>query len=368
MQRCVNVIGVGMSPFSPAALVPDPAGMVSATIQRALTDAGVSPNNITTVYVVSGLLDGATLHSAMHHAGLAHVPRDEARQDDLASNSVLFRACQAIQSGQAESILVLGIQGEPVTPASNPATERLGASAREYMARYQTRRETFAMIAVKAYQHAALNPLAAFKSAQTLEKVLAAEMVADPLTHPQFAWPSSGVAALVLCSSPFAERHCNGPLVRVAAQACVSPQQVTAQHQGSTYADVNYEVSVAAAHELYEQAGRGPQEIDVCELHDSGTVSELLLYEALGFCQEGSGEKLVEDGDNTYGGNLVVNPTGGLLALGHAPAAGALAQSIELVQQLRGCAGNRQVVDAQLALQHQAGVDGTVTITLYERV
>jgi acetyl-CoA acetyltransferase len=235
------------------------------------------------------------------------------------------------------------------------------------MARYQIRRETFAMIAVKAYQHAALNPLAAFNNALTLEQVLEAEMIADPLTHPQFAWPSSGIAAVVLCSSEFGKRHCHGTMVRVAAQACVSPQQVAGLYRGTTFSDANYEVNVAAARELYEQAGRGPQEVDVCELHDIGTVSELLLYEALGFCQEGGSEKLVEDGDNTYGGNLVVNPTGGLLALGHAGAASTLAQCIELVQQLRGCAGHRQVVDAHQALQHQAGVDGTVTITLYQR-
>lgn len=367
MQRCVNVIGVGMSPFSPAALGPDPAGMVSATIRQALTDAGVSSSNIATVYAVSDLLDGATLQSAMHHAGLAQIPREVIQQGDVESNTVLFRACQAILSGQAESVLVLGIQGAPATPASGFTTEGLGAAAREYMARYQTRRETFAMIAVKAYQHAALNPLAAFNRALTLEQVLEAEMIADPLTHPQFAWPSSGVAAVVLCSSEFGKRHCNGPIVRITAQAFVSPQQVPGLHQGATFSDINYEVNVAAARELYEQAGRGPQEVDVCELHDIGTVSEFLLYEALGFCQEGSSEKLVEDGDNTYGGNLVVNPTGGLLALGHASAASALAQCIELVHQLRGCVGHRQVVDAQLALQHQAGVDGTVTITLYQR-
>jgi acetyl-CoA acetyltransferase len=168
-----------------------------------------------------------------------------------------------------------------------------------------------------------------------------------------------------LCSSEFARRHGNGVLVQVVAQACVTPQQVN--DQGATFAGVDYEVNVAAARELYEQAGRGPQEVDVCELHDLSTVSELLLYEALGFCAEGYGEKLVEDGDNTYGGNLVINPSGGLLTLGQASAASALAQCIELVHQLRGSAGRRQVADAQLALQHQTGDDGTVTATLFQR-
>ncbi|MCW8277296.1 lipid-transfer protein [Pseudomonas sp. PCH199] len=282
--------------------------------------------------------------------------------------SALFaRACQAIILGQAESILVLGVQGGAAISAPGQALERLGTLAQDYMARYQTRPETFAMIAVKARQHAALNSLAAFNRALTLEQVLEAEMIAEPLTHPQFAWASSGVAAVLLCSSEFAWRHASSQMVRIAAQACVSPQQVSNANQGSTFAGIDYDVNVAAARELYEQAGRGPQEVAVCELHDISTISELLLYEALGFCPEGSGEKMVEDGDNTYGGNLVVNPSGGLLTLGQASTASNLAQCIELVHHLRGSAGRRQVVDAQLALQHQTGADGTVTTTLYQR-
>ncbi|HYQ51308.1 MAG TPA: lipid-transfer protein [Pseudomonas sp.] len=367
MQRCVNVIGVGMSPFSPAALGPEPPVLIGTTIRQALTDAGLSANDIGAVYAVTGTMDGATLQRALQPVGLAQVPLCHFAQGSADGSALFARACQAIILGQAQSILVLGIQGAPALPDLTLGPKRLGATAQEYMARYLARRETFAMIAVKARQHAGLNPLVAFNSLLTMDQVLQAEMIADPLTRPQFAWGSSGVAAVLLCSSEFARRHCNGALVQVAAQACVSPQQVNGSNQGTVFAGVNYDVNVAAAQELYEQAGRGPQEIAVCELHDVSTVSELLLYEALGFCPEGNGEKLVEDGDNTYGGNLVINPSGGLLALGHACAASALAQCIELVQQLRGSAGRRQVADAKLALQHQTGNDGTVTTTLFQR-
>lgn len=367
MQRCVNVIGVGMSPFSPGALGPDPPLLVAATIGQALTDAGLSASNIAAVHAVTGAMDGVTLQRALQRLGLAHAPLCHYSQGAADGSALFARACQAISLGQAQSILVLGIHVAPAMPALDLGFERLGTTAREYMARYLTRRETFAMIAVKARQHAALNPLLAFNGGLTMEQVLQAEVIADPLTHPQFAWPGSGVAAVLLCSSEFARRHCNGALVQVVAQACISPQQVNGLDQGTTFVGVNYDVNVAAARELYEQAGRGPQEVAVCELHDISTVSELLLYEALGFCAEGNGEKLVEDGDNTYGGNLVINPSGGLLALGQASAASALAQCIELVYQLRGSAGRRQVTDAQLALQHQTGDDGTVTTTLFQR-
>lgn len=367
MQRCVNVIGVGMSPFSPAELGPDPPVLISTTIRQALTDAGLSASTLAAVYAVTGTLDGATLQRALQPLGLAQVPLCHFPEEGADGSALLARACQAISLGQADSILVLGIQSASAMPAPPPGFERLGATAREYMARYLTRQETFAMIAVKARQHAALNPLVAFNGALTMDQVLQAQMIADPLTQPQFAWASSGVAAVVLCSSEFAKRRRTGALIRVVAQACLSAQPLSGVDQGATFAGVNYDLNVAAARELYEQAGRGPQEIAVCELHDVSTVSELLLYEALGFCPEGNGEKMVEDGDNTYGGNLVINPSGGLLTLGHAGAASALAQTIELVHQLRGSAGRRQVNDAQLALQHQTGNDGTVTTTLFQR-
>ncbi|WP_160109782.1 thiolase C-terminal domain-containing protein [Pseudomonas izuensis] len=365
MQRCVNVIGVGMSPLRTTTLGPDPAVPVSATIRQALSDASLSASNIATVYAVSCMMDGVTLQRALQRVGLGQAPLCHFPEGGVDGSALLARACQAITLGQAESILVLGVQSAPVAPG--PFFEQLGTTARDYMARYQTRPETFAMIAVKARQHAALNPMAAFNRTLSLEQVLAAQSIAEPLTHPQFAWGSSGVSAVLLCSGEFARRHCSGLGVRIAAQACVSPQQVSGLDRVSSFAGVDYDVNVAAARELYEQAGRGPQEVAVCELHDASTVSELLLYEALGFCPEGCGEKMVEDGDNTAGGNLVVNPSGGLLALGQASAASALAQCIELVQQLRGSAGRRQVADAQLALQHQTGADGTVTTTLYQR-
>ena len=366
MQRCVNVIGVGLSPLRAAPLGPDPSLLIGSTIQQALTDAGLSANAITAVHAVSDMTAAAHVQRALHQAGLAQATLCHFPECGSEASALLAHACQAITLGQADCILLLGVQGAPCLPAPEAAYQRLGATAREYLARYQTRPETFAMIAVKARQHAAANPWVAFNEALTLEQVLHAPMIADPLTQPQFAGPSSGVAAVVLCASEFASRLPTRARVAVVAQACIPAQQAGSAVQGTSFAGVNYEANVVAARELYEQAGRGPQEVSVCELHDASTVSELLLYEALGFCLEGNGEKLVEDGDNTYGGNLVINPSGGLLALGQAGATSALAQCIELFHQLRGSAGPRQVADVQLALLHQSGADGTVTTTLFE--
>lgn len=364
MQRCVNVIGVGMSPFRPARVYPDMDDLVAATVRQALADAGLPASSLTSIYAASDMPEGATLQRALDRCGMQGIALRHEFPEHTDNNQMLACAHQAILAGQAEAILVLGVQGQGLVL---PAVEPMGVAARAYMARYQARCETFAMIAVKARQHAAYNPQAAFNQLMTLEQVLEAPMLAEPLTRPQWAWPTVGVAAVVLCSGEFASRHCQGPLVRILGQASVSPRQVVGVDLASPFADVGYDIHVAAARELYEQTGRGPEDIAVCELHDSSTLSELLLYEALGLCCEGSAEKFVEEGDNTYGGNLVVNPGGGLLSLGQAGAASALAQCVELVQQLRGSAGRRQVANARIALQHQAGSDGTVITTLYQR-
>ena len=130
---------------------------------------------------------------------------------------------------------------------------------------------------------------------------------------------------------------------------------------------VGYDMTKAAAQQVYEAAGIGPEDLQVVELHDCFTVNELLIYEALGLCPEGEAEKFIWDGDNTYGGEVVTNPSGGLLSKGHPLGATGLAQCTELVWQLRGTADKRQVAGARMALQHNLGLGGTCVVTLYRR-
>jgi len=128
---------------------------------------------------------------------------------------------------------------------------------------------------------------------------------------------------------------------------------------------VGYDMAKAAARQVYAAAGIGPDDLDVVELHDCFAHNELITYEALGLCPEGGAEKFVRDGDNTYGGKVVTNPSGGLLSKGHPLGATGLAQCYELTHQLRGTAQARQVADAKIALQHNLGLGGACVVTLY---
>jgi acetyl-CoA acetyltransferase len=178
--------------------------------------------------------------------------------------------------------------------------------------------------------------------------------------------PTCGAAAAIVCSDAFAQKHGLDRSVRVKAQAMTTDGPVTFAARDMREV-VGFSMAKEAARRVYESAGVGPGDVDVVELHDCFAQNELISYESLGLCPEGGAEKFVLDGDNTYGAAVVTNPSGGLLSKGHPLGATGLAQCTELVQQLRGTAGARQVPGARLALQHNLGLGGACVVTLYER-
>ena len=188
----------------------------------------------------------------------------------------------------------------------------------------------------------------------------------DPLTRFQCCPPTCGAAAAVLCSEEFAKKLGASRPVWIAAQA-MTTDMPSSFGQQSMIKMVGYDMAVLAGKKVYEQAGLGPSDVQVVELHDCFTSNEILTYEALGLCKEGEAEKFIWDGDNTYGGKFVTNPSGGLLSKGHPLGATGLAQCTELVWQLRGQAGERQVPNVKVALQHNLGLGGACVVTMYRR-
>jgi acetyl-CoA acetyltransferase len=259
----------------------------------------------------------------------------------------------------------IAIQGDD--PSAPMAAQFFGGAGREYALRCGTRKETFAMISVKSRKHAAHNPDAVFRDPLTIEQVLESKHVYGLLTRLQCCPPTCGAAAAVVCSEQFAARRGAPGTVRIMSQSFTTDSP-KAFNTNSMVRLVGYDMTVAASRQTYESAGVGPADIDVVELHDCFTANELISYEALGLVGPGEAERMVVDGDNTYGGRVVVNPSGGLLSKGHPLGATGLAQTAELVRQLRGAAGARQVEGARFALAHNLGLGGACVVTLFGKV
>jgi acetyl-CoA acetyltransferase len=336
--------------------------------------------------------DSTSGQAAIYGVGLTGIPVFNVNNNCATGSSALYLARQAVESGMVECAIALGFeQMQPgalkgawddrpspmarfgdtlvahqgLDPAAPRAAQFFGGAGVDYMKQYGIRADTFGRISVKARQHAARNPLAVFRQTLTLEEVMASPTVFGPLTRYQCCPPTCGAAAAVLCSADFAKKHGLDQRVTIAAQAMTTDTASTFD-SGDMRRVVGYDMSASAARQVYESVGVGPEDVQVVELHDCFTANELITYEALGLAPEGGAEKFILDGDNTYGGRVVTNPSGGLLSKGHPLGATGLAQCAELTWQLRGQAGERQVEGARLALQHNLGLGGACVVTLYQ--
>lgn len=385
-----RVAGVGMIPFTTPRNSETYDVMGEKAARAALADAGVAYDQIEQAYVGYVYGDSTCGQAALYRLGQTGIPIMNVNNNCSTGSSALFLARQAIESGIAECVIALGfeqmqrgalgalwndrtspfarfddathaIQGESDAPM---AAKYFGGAGIAYAAEFGLEPETLAKISVKARRHAANNPDAVFRDAVTVDEVLASPQIFGPLTRLQCCPPTCGAAAAVLCSPDFADRHGLRADVTIAAQSMTSDTTSTFDN-GDMRKVVGYDMSKAAADAVYDASGIGPEDVKVVELHDCFTTNELLSYEALGLTPEGTAEKFVNDGDNTYGGRVVTNPSGGLLSKGHPLGATGLAQCAELVWQLRGEAGGRQVDDVKVALQHNIGLGGAAVVTMY---
>ena len=396
MSQDVYVAGVGMIPFAkPGAS--DPYHMMGAgAIRAALADAGLDYNLVQQVYAGYVYGDSCSGQRAVYEVGMSGVPVINVNNNCSTGSTALWLARQAVASGAVDCALAVGFEqmkpgalGSIYTDRPSPfdrfdaTTDQLiqaegiplalryfGGAGLAHMHQYGTKLNTFAKIRAKASRHAANNPLALFKTIVTEEDVMnAPEIWPGVMTRLMACPPTCGGAAAIVCSESFAKKHGLNHSIRIRAQAMTTDTYSTFEGAQSDMRQlVGFDMTKSAAQMVYEEAGIGPQDIKVVELHDCFAQNELLTYEALGLCAEGGAEKFIEDGDNTYGGKHVTNPSGGLLSKGHPLGATGLAQCTELVNQLRGTADKRQVAGARIALQHNLGLGGACVVTMYERV
>jgi acetyl-CoA acetyltransferase len=394
MSEAARIAGVGMVPFSTPSRSESYVVMGAAAVRAALADAGIGYELVEQAYAGYVYGDSTSGQRVLYEVGQSGIPIVNVNNNCGTGSTALFLARQAVESGVAQCVLAVGfeqmqrgklvqhwqdrptpferfdaivedIQG--IDPDAPSAAQYFGGAGRQYMDRYGMAPETFAHVSVKARKHAANNPYAVFRDQLTVDEVLASPHIYGHLTRLQCCPPTCGAAAAVVVSEEFARKHGLSADVAIRAQAMTSDTAEVFAEQDMLKI-VGYDLSQRAAQQVYEASGVAPTDIPVVELHDCFTTNEVLSYEALGLTPEGTAEKFILAGDNTYGGRVVVNPSGGLLSKGHPLGATGLAQCAELVWQLRGQADARQVDGARLALAHNVGLGGVSLVTLFEKV
>jgi acetyl-CoA acetyltransferase len=392
MANSVVVAGVGMVAFSKPGASEPYYTMASKAIRAALSDAGMDYDLVQQAYAGYVYGDSTCGQRSLYEVGMTGIPVLNVNNNCSTGSSALFLARQAVASGAIDCALAFGFEqmqpgalGSSFPDRASPfekfdeitdalvdielpmALRYFGGAGEAHMKEFGTKMETFAKIRAKASRHAANNPLALFRTVISEDEVMASPIIwPGVMTRLMACPPTCGAAAAVVVSERFARKHGLDAMVRIRAQSMTTDLPATF-NAGDMRELVGVGMARNAAYQVYEAAGVGPDDIKVAELHDCFAQNELISYEALGFCPRGGAEKFVVDGDNTYGGAIVTNPSGGLLSKGHPLGATGLAQCAELVEQLRGSAGARQVEGANLALQHNLGLGGACVVTLYER-
>jgi len=393
MSHEVFVSGVGMIPFVKPGTSGTYQEMGEQAVRLALEDSGATYDQVQQVYAGYVYGDSTCGQAAVYRLGMSGIPVINVNNNCSTGSTALFLARQAIEGGVAECVLALGFEqmnpgalGAVFEDRPNPlekfiesadeiegkskvpvALRLFGGAGLEHQKKYGTRDETFARVSQKARLHAKHNPRAIFRDEVSIEEVLSSPPMHGVLTRLQCCPPTCGAAAALLTSEKFAKKHGLRSDVKITGQAMTT--DFPSSFEGKTMMQiVGSDMSQAAANDLYERTGIGPDDVDVVELHDCFTSNEIITYEALQLTEEGGSEQFVSDGDNTYGGKVVVNPSGGLLSKGHPLGATGLGQCAELVWQLRGEAGPRQVEGARVGLQHNLGLGGACVVSLYQKV
>jgi acetyl-CoA C-acetyltransferase len=383
-MRDVAVIGVGMNKWGELWDKSLRQVFTEAAV-LALDDAGV--DKIDSLYVgcmSSGLFIGQEHLSSLLADYLGQVPVPAARVESAcASGGLALRmGFLEVASGMSDVVLVGGVEkmtdvnGHEATFALGTAADQeyecyhgitfpglYALMARAHMEKYGTTREQLAMVAVKNHHNGSLNPLAQYPFKVSVEAVLNSVMVADPLRILDCSPITDGAAAMVICSLEMAKKF-KKTVVRVIATGMATDAIALSSRQDITWIESTYQ----AAKRAYAMAGKKPEEIDLVEVHDCFTIAEICVMEALGLVEKGKGGKAVQDGLTALQGRIPVNASGGLKSKGHPVGATGVAQAVEIVKQLRGEAGPRQVKDARIGMtQNMGGSGGSSVVHIFER-
>ena len=388
MRLNAIIAGVGMTRFMK---YPDKGlkQLGSAAVQAAVADAGLALADIEAAYVgncAAGLVTGQESirgQVILSTIGVGKIPIINVENACASGSTALLQACAMVSTGLYDTVLALGVEklshpdkmrsfaafagamdvdelNEMIAALQKAAASETGSpgqnrsmfmdvyamAARAHMQRYGTTKRQFAAVAAKNSVHGSLNPNAQFRDALTVEQVLNDRLIVEPLTRPMCSPIGDGAAAAVLVSERKARQLGITRPVRVVTSV---------MHSGWNHRDDEPDTVELCVRDAYAEAGVGPTDLHIVELHDASAPGEIMAYEQLGLCPKGEGGTLVESGATTLGGRIPVNTSGGLLRKGHPVGATGLAQIVELTLQLQGRAGKRQVEGAKLALAQNGG-------------
>ncbi|MFQ5667140.1 MAG: thiolase family protein [Candidatus Binatia bacterium] len=392
------IAGVGMTPFGKH-MDTGLKALGAAAVQAALTDAGIEASALQAAFVgnaAAGLVTGQECirgQVILRSMGVGRIPVVNVENACASASTALHQACAMVSAGFYDTVLALGVEKlydpdkrksfaafsgavdvemlAPILAALRQSAKAQGAesagsgagqkrsmfmdiyaaAARAHMQRYGTTVEQFAAVAAKNSYHGSMNPRAQFREVLSVADVLAAPMIAEPLTRPMCSPIGDGAAAVVVMSEGTARAHGVRNAVRVVASVL---------HSGWDHAPDEPGTVEVCATDAYNEAAVGPADLDVIECHDASAPAELMAYEALGLCAKGESGALIDSGATRLGGRVPVNTSGGLLRKGHPVGATGIAQIVELTEQLQGRCGQRQVENAKVALaQNGGGAIGT---------
>jgi benzoylsuccinyl-CoA thiolase BbsB subunit len=363
-MREVAVIGVGSTVFGKFPTKPV-TEMGREAANAAIKDCKIDKKDIQVAYastVFGGAVLGQRILNELGISGIEVINVENA----CAGGAAAFRGVWwTIASGLYDIGLAVGVESMTTSPIAgklippekgdlhgqfgNNMPAHFAFGMKRHMEKYGTTLEQFAKISVKNHHNGSMNPYSQYKKEMTVEEILNSRVICDPITLLQCCPNSDGAAAVILCSMDIAEQYSSKPIRVVASVLKMGDYEYRWNDMAIS------DLSVKCAKEAYEMCGAKPEDIDVCELHDAFTYSEIAHYEELGFCDFGEGGRFIDEGMSNIGGKVAVNSSGGLLAKGHPVSATGIAQIAEIVWQLRDEAGERQQPDAKMGLAHTMG-------------
>jgi acetyl-CoA acetyltransferase len=373
--RPVYVVGIGLHRYQRASEATYVTLGLTA-VREALADAAVAFRDVESVYTGTVQLGAAPTRVMLRHLGATGVPMAQVENASASGSTAFRQASLEVASGLCDVALAMGIDKPAMVrlaPAAAGIRDLVGARvlpfthfallANEYMHRHGVRPEQIGQVAVKNNRNGALNPYAQRQKVRTLDEVMAPPLISGALTRLQCCPIGEGAAAVIVASDEAIDRL--GIDRSRAVRVLASSTRTERVYPGAKNWDA--ELTRETTAQAYEQAGIGPDDLDVVELHDAFTIEELLYVEAMGLCAEGEGAALLARGETDIGGRCAVSPSGGLLAMGHPIGPTGAGQICEITRQLRGEAGPRQQPQARVGLAHMVGVGAVCVVHVLQR-